>query len=67
MREEIVWNAGMHSHPECLNKLPTNAAEEQKNENLWPATTLRETDTEPTSLCGTHTCCDTTEGCGSFV
>lgn len=30
MREEIVWNAGMHSHPKCLNKLPVNAAEEEK-------------------------------------
>lgn len=30
MRKEIVWNAGMHSHPEWLNKLPVNVAEEQK-------------------------------------
>lgn len=30
MRKETVWNAGMHSHPECLNQLPVNAAEEQK-------------------------------------
>lgn len=24
MRTEIGWNVGMHSHPECLNKLPMN-------------------------------------------
>ena len=35
MREEIVGNAGMHSHPEWLNKLPLNAAEEQKT-RVWP-------------------------------
>lgn len=26
MRKEIVWNAGMHSHPKCLNKLAVNEA-----------------------------------------
>lgn len=26
MRKEIGWNAGMHSHPECLNKLSMNEA-----------------------------------------
>lgn len=40
MREEIVWNAGMHSHPGRLNKLPVNAAEGQKTgisrKAQWP-------------------------------
>lgn len=26
MRKEIVWNAGKHSHPKCLNKLAVNEA-----------------------------------------
>lgn len=26
MRKEIVWNAGMHSHPKCLNKLAVTEA-----------------------------------------
>lgn len=40
MRKEIVWNAGMHSHPECLNKLPVNV-EEQKTRSSRTHSTRR--------------------------
>lgn len=29
MRKEIVWNAGMHSRPKCLNKLSVKGEERE--------------------------------------
>lgn len=53
MRKEIVWNVGMHSHPNFLNKLPMNEAVnagEQKTTITHPPTqtsaTLRENETK---------------------
>lgn len=40
MRKEIVWNAGLHSHPECLNKLPVNGAANGEEQE----TTIKRTD-----------------------
>lgn len=45
MRKEIVWNAGMHSHPKCLNKLAVNEAVKGEERE----TTIRSAGERPTT------------------
>lgn len=50
MRKEIVWNAGMHSHPKCLNKLVLNEAVKGEERE----TTIRSAGERPTTPGESH-------------